>query len=345
MEIKKEKKKLLTNIIFFLVVIIVLAIVVISINLISKMKKLILNANLWFILFAVLLMLIHVCLTNLSMYIIQNKLRNSVNFFTSITISNTEYLFNAITPFSSGGQPFQAYYYIKNGLSGDEAASILVANFTIYQFVLTLFSTTGLIIYYNRISQAIQEYIYLIIIGYFFNTVILVGLILVSFVKSFKKLLKNTFKLFGKIRFLAKPMEKLQERTFSFVENFQAGVKYLFSRKRVFLGSSFLRLFDLFVVNAIPILIFLALGTKVEFSDYLFIIMMSAFASTFMMWVPTPGASGGVEWAYTVLFVNVIATTSVVVTSMLVWRVITYYLGIILGFISYLIIERRSKIT
>lgn len=343
MEMTKQRNKIIANVIFFIVIIVILAIVIFNLNDINEIITHTKNAKIEYLFIAVGLLLIHMTLTNLSMYNIQRKADNKLPFKTSMHIANAEYLFNAITPFSSGGQPIQAYYLIKKGMTGEESASILVSNFIIYQFVLTIFSTIGLILFYPRISDTINNYALIIIIGYVFNTLILVGLILVVKIDGFKRLLKRFFRLLGKIKFLTKAMKSLEDKTFLFVENFQAGTKYLLSNKSVLFGTIILRVIDLIVLNSIPIFIFLALHVNVKASDVWFIIMMTSFASTFMMWIPTPGATGGVEWAFTILFVGVIASSSIVVTAMLFWRLITYFLALLLGFVSYLIIRREGR--
>ncbi len=343
MEIAKKKKKITANIIFFVVVIVVLGVVIFSLNDIEDMINIIKDINVGFLFLGLSLMILHTLITNLCLFFIQTGLSQNVGFWRSIHISNTEYLFNAITPFSSGGQPFQAYYYMKNGLSGDEAVSVLVSNFTVYQFVLTVFSTIGILIFLPRVGQAVNQNVFVVLIGYIINTAILIGLFLISFVKGFKRLLKGFFKGLGKIKFLNKTMTKLEAKTFDFVENYQKGTKKLFTKKRVLIGATLLRILDMFIFYSIPIFIFLSLNVTVEFKDYLFVIMMAAFATNFMMWIPTPGATGGIEWAFTVLFTTMITSTSIVVAAMMIWRIITYYLGMVSGFVSYIIIEKGSK--
>lgn len=340
----KKNNKLIANIIFFIIVIILLGIVVFNLNDINDIIKHAKNMKASFLVLAVLLVICHMFLTDLSLYVLQKNVDNSLSLFTSINIANTEYLFNAITPFASGGQPIQAYYLIKNGLSGKDSASILVANFIIYQFCLILFSTLGLIFYFSRIHETISSYAFIISIGFIINALILVGLILIASVNSFKRLLRWFFRLLGKIKFLNKSMTKLEEKTFSFVEDFQKGTKYLLKNKKTLFVIILLRLVDLVIFFGIPIFIFLALKVSVSPRDFMFITVMTAFASTFMIWIPTPGATGGVEWAFTILFSGVIASSSVVVTAMLFWRSITYILPLLLGFISYLLIRKRSEV-
>lgn len=344
METSKKKKRLVANFLFFLIVIIVLTIVVVNLNDINEIINHTKSMKISFLIIATLLVLIHMVLTSLSLHMIQRKVENHLPFLLAVNIANTEYLFNAITPFSSGGQPIQAYYLIKNGMTGEESASVLIANFIIYQFALTIFSTIGLILYFSRIHNIISSYVFIITIGFIINALILVGLILVAKVDGFKRLLKGFFRLLGKIKFLNKVMSNLEQRTFSFVEDFQKGTKYLLSNKRVLFDIILIRLIDLIIFFSIPIFIFLALNVNITFDDFWFMTMMTAFSSTFMMWIPTPGATGGVEWAFTILFTGSIAATSVVVTAMLFWRMITYILPLILGFVSYLIIRKRSEL-
>ncbi len=337
-----SKKKLIGNIIFGIVVTIVLLIIVFSLNDINDIFDVIKSANIWFLMLSILLMLMHVFLTSITFVIVKTGLPTELKFIDTLAIGNMEYLFNAITPFSSGSQPIQAYYFNKLGASADEATSISLSNFLVYQVTLTIFSTVGMIMYYGKIYEAASHYMWIVVIGYIMNTLMLVLIVLVGTVPSVKRIIKAFFRLIGKIKPLRNKMNELEDKTDDFVYKFQRDTKSLFRRKRVLIGTTLIRLLDLITFNAIPIVLFYALGIKVSFNDYLFIIMMSAFAQTMMLWVPTPGASGGVEWAYTVLF-TAFASTSVIVGSMLLWRFITFYLGMLIGLAAYLFVKRRSE--
>lgn len=337
-----NKKKLIGNIIFGVIVTIVLLVIIFSLNDINEIVNVIKGANVWFLLLTILLMVIHVFLTSITFVIVKTGLPTELKFIDTLAIGSTEYLFNAITPFSSGSQPIQTYYFNKLGASLDESASISLSNFLVYQVTLTVFSTVGMIMYYNKIYEAASHYMWIIIVGYIMNTLMLILIVLVGTVPNIKRVIKPLFHLIGKIKPFHNKMQEFESKTDDFVNRFQRGTKLLFRRKRVLIGTSLIRLLDLIIFNAIPIMLFYALGINVSLNDYLFIIMMSAFAQTMMLWVPTPGASGGVEWAYTVLF-TAIAGTSVIVSSMLLWRFITFYLGMLIGLAAYLFVKRRSE--
>ena len=57
--------------------------------------------------------------------------------------------------------------------------------------------------------------------------------------------------------------------------------------------------------------------------------------------VPIPGGTGGLEYGYTKFFGNFI-TGPALNASMLLWRFITYYLGLILGAIAVNIKVKRK---
>lgn len=337
----KSNRKIIGNIVFLIVVLIVLGILLFSLNDINEIWSIITSSNVALLLLALGLSLTYMFLTNSSIQLITSGVGGNISYKDGMHIANTEYLFNAITPFASGGQPIQAYFFMKKGLSGDQTMSVVTSNFIIYQVVSTLLATVGIIIYFSDIQASIMGYTWVIFLGYVINTLILVGAILMATIKGFRNLLRSMFRGLGKIKFLNKSMTRLEKKSFEFVERFQIETKKLFKRKRVLFGASGLRLLSLLVVNSIPIVVFTALGVKINPNDYLFIIMMTAFAATFMMWIPTPGASGGVEWAFTVLFTGVIAIKPLVIAAMLIWRVLTYYVGIISGFGSYVYIRKE----
>ena len=118
--------------------------------------------------------------TNLALHFVTTGLGVKLHLLDSMAIGTAEYFFNAITPFSSGGQPFQAYFYMKKGVSGDNAMSILMSNFIVYQVIMTTLSTIGLVLFYNQIKDVLNHYMFLILIGYVANMSVLGILISIS---------------------------------------------------------------------------------------------------------------------------------------------------------------------
>lgn len=344
---KKEtsNRQIASNLFFVFITLIGLLVIVFSLNDINEIIGALKEAKVSFILIGLVLSLLQMFISSLSLHFISTGLGVNLKMKDSLGIGGSEFFFNAITPFASGGQPIQGYLMHKKGVSGDQTISILMTNFIVYQTVMTLFSTIGLIFYYNEVKNILNEYMFLIMIGYLINLFILVILILVSVIPSMHKLFEWFFRLIGKIKFLTKRMKSLEEKTFNFVKDFQKGMGLLFKRKRVFIGATLLRIVGIIILNTIPYVVFLAFGFDLSLEDLGFVIAVSAFSTTFMMWVPTPGASGGTEWAFTVIFVVLLRGLPhpLLVASMLVWRFITYYFGMLFGFISYLLVQKRGN--
>ncbi len=338
-----KKTSIAKNLLFVVIMLAVVLIVVFSLNDISLILEAVKQANPGLIILAALVFLLYMVTTNLALHFITTGLGIKLHLLDSMAIGTAEYFFNGITPFSSGGQPFQAYFYMKKGVSGDNAMSILMSNFIVYQVIMTVLSTVGLILFYGDIKDVLNHYMFLILIGYVANMSVLGILISISTIPGISNIFEWIFRTIGKIKFLTKPMKRLETRTFDFVKEFQVGVGLLFKRKRVLIGASLLRVTGLLLLHAVPFVVFLALGINLDIRDLVFVISMSLFSTTFMMWVPTPGASGGTEWAFTVIFTSLVAgSTTILVTSMLIWRFITYYLGMFVGFIAYIILRKRG---
>ena len=71
---------------------------------------------------------------------------------------------------------------------------------------------------------------------------------------------------------------------------------------------------------------------------------MTAFAYVIMSFMPTPGSSGGAEWAFSEVFSkNFVLSGAKTASAILIWRFFTYYLVMILGAISAICVKRRKE--
>ena len=68
----------------------------------------------------------------------------------------------------------------------------------------------------------------------------------------------------------------------------------------------------------------------------------SAYVMVVGSFVPIPGASGGIEYSFTQFFGNFLPKTKVN-TVLLVWRFITYYLGMIIGAVLFNLDKPKNK--
>ena len=114
------------------------------------------------------------------------------------------------------------------------------------------------------------------------------------------------------------------------LENFRNELGILQRNKTVLIKSSIINLFKLIIMYSIPFFAAKALHMDVTISQLPDFIGICSFVYMITAFVPIPGASGGSEGVYFMLFSPILGTIGTP-TTMLIWRFITYYLGLIVG--------------
>jgi uncharacterized protein (TIRG00374 family) len=238
--------------------------------------------------------------------------------------------FNGITPFSTGGQPYQIYMLKKNGIKISNATAITIQDFIMFQLALIIIGFIAIITnkIFNLIEMNNAMYL-LILLGFLIN--ILVGLVLlfISFSKKFNDFVgKLIIKILSKTR-LIKNKEEIMNKWEVKLEEFNNS-SMLFKENKILLFKCFLaNFFGLFIYYLIPFVIFKSQDISINLN-----IASSVLASASILlignFVPIPGASGGIEYSFLVIFGKLV-TGSIINSTLIVWRFVTYYLGILIG--------------
>ena len=119
--------------------------------------------------------------------------------------------FNGITPFSSGGQPMQIYMLKKEGFRFTKATNIIIQTFILYQAALVVYGLIAIgVNSHFQLFTNVTLLKNLILLGFFMNTVVMMGLIVISFSSKFNHLVVDKSILFlSKLR-IVKDKEKIQ---------------------------------------------------------------------------------------------------------------------------------------
>jgi len=340
----KSAKRLWINAIIVLVIFLTLFTIVGNLNDFNEIAAIVQTMHAGYLWLAICASILSLLFLSLSNHIVLRALNKEIGLVDGFLIQSIETFFNGITPFSSGAQPFQLYYYHKMGVPSNEATSVLAVNFIIFQSTSVFLTTIGLIIYFQEILNVMGSNIIYILIGYTINTTILVGLFLLAYVKSAYKLFEALFIFFERFKWTKKGAYKLRMKTENYVGKFQGGVKFLFTKKRVLILSSLTKMISLILLYSTTVIIFRALGQTTSTSTAFYMFFSGILAVTTMMFVPLPGASGGTELSFSLLLAGVGLLSVQIVTVMLIWRIVTYYLGMLFGFIGFLLLKtRRTK--
>lgn len=254
-------------------------------------------------------------------------------------VAATEPFFNGITPFSSGGQPFQAYALYRMGVPLKDSTTALMMNFLIYMLPTNLFALASLAFIHSFISS-VPGLVSVAVVGFAINFAVVVIFLCVAFSKQFRVTVKGGIVWLSKKRLFKKLLKNRVESIDSFFENVQTGCGELIKRPKIFLFSLAVKVVSLALYYSIPFVFIKALHVSIGFGDLLYIMLGTSFAITMVVWVPTPGSAGGIELAFKSIFAAVAGVTGVVAMGgMVLWRLYTYYLLILVGLICYLIFE------
>ena len=261
-----------------------------------------------------------------------------IDKFKAFIIEVKTCFFNGITPFSTGGQPFQVYELKKYGIGYIKGASIELVNFVTYQLALVIIGFIVLLINtkLNLFSSLnINKYLY---IGFIINTVIMFILFFISYAKKLtKKITVFVIKLLSNLNII-KDEKSVLNNIDDKLDEFHKATYFYKHRKKEFFFSFLYHFIELSLLYTIPLFAFYSINSNNI--NLIESISCTAYVMVIGSFVPIPGGSGGIEYIYTQLF-GVFAPSSIVSTSLIIYRSISYYIPMLVGGILFNMKERR----
>lgn len=298
------------------------------------------NINFIWLLVALLLLIGYWFFSSIAMKLITNKFNKNIKLKFIFKINVVTQFFNGITPSSSGGQPYQVYALKKSGLTFADSTNVSIQTFVCYQFALVLLGFIAII--YNKIFNLFTPVKFLkllVIVGFIINILVAVFLFLITITKKMNKKIINWMINLGERIKIIKDKEKVSKKMNNSVEDFQRGTYLLLKDKKLLVTAVLCQFIGLICFYSIPMALLLGMDY------YQFNLGLSIIVTAYVMvagsFVPLPGGTGGLEYAFLTFFGNFI-DSSIITALMLIWRFITYYLGIIIGGIT-LNIGKKEK--
>lgn len=324
------------NIIFLVIIALFVSFLILKDNF-NNIIDLISKMNIWWFLVAIIFIFIYWLIQTLSLKVLADKKVSFFSLFKSTIICN---FFSAITPFATGGQPFQIYFLKKKKISLGEATNLVVSQSLFYQIGLVLIGTVAIIInYFFHIFPSNDLLKKLVIIGYLINVFVIILLIIVSTGKKTSSFLADKIvKFLCKIKII-KNKEKTYEKINKTLTKFYESSKVLKGNKKDVIKGIFYNFIAFIFLYITPYFIALSLG--VHDLSIINTIVAVSYVMLIGAFVPIPGGTGGIEFAFLNFFGYFVIGTSLA-AILLLWRFISYYLAIIIGSIV-LIIDKEGE--
>src|SRR6056297_1737357 len=248
-----------------------------------------------------------------------------------------------VTPFSSGGGPFQIYFLHKKGVNVGKASTAVVTNFLLRLFYFGILTPIFLIFFNEYISAGVlPDYIFYLAFG--MGVLISVGIILLTlipkigdkltdYVLNINKINNFIKKSYKAKRWLVKSRRELRDfrRSFGILRK---------NKKSLFWGDFYTIVFWSSMFMIMPVVL-MSFGAEPHFLQAY---IMQTIFYLMLPYSPTPGASGVAEIGFASLFVAFIPSDIVGLVTF-GWRLFTFYTILVIGGIFALreISKRRNN--
>lgn len=249
--------------------------------------------------------------------------------------------FNCITPCASGGQPMQAYYFVKFGVPLGNALTALLSRFIVYQFVLTIYSAAMLAAGFKTEGKLLIEggLMPFVLIGFAINTSVIIFLLMIAlWKKGTVKMANGIITLLAKIHIVKDPMHWRLYFTRE-VNKFHNNFKFIKKNAWVIAKATLFTAVQLLLYLDISYLLYRGFFPEPDMF-WGKIITYQAYVQMFSSFMPLPGAMGAAELGYAGFFKKIFGDYTGAATML--WRIFTFYLPILVGIVHLLTLKRRG---
>ena len=263
----------------------------------------------------------------------------SQSFSESLTTTMLGFFYSAITPLASGGQPFQVYHMHKKGMSLGTSTSVICMVYVYWKIALVTMGLLGFFIYRNILLNNGPAWVPFLMLGWVLQAMALGAVILSAVMPHWVKMIGSTIlKVFFSIDVFSSrgiTAERSIEKWTNFVDEYHtAFIDGTKDKKLVFysLGCAFL---ELVAYMSVAYCSYRGFGMRGQ--PYYRVMFLQVLLYLGASLVPTPGAAGASEGGYMVVYKDLFGPH--ITMSMLIWRLATYYLTLLVGYL-FIVYER-----
>ncbi len=293
-----------------------------------------------------ILILLTVYLTNILIegYITKLVIKSNdenIEYIDAIGSYCTGALFSNITPLKLGNAPSIVYCYTKSGLKLDKAiASFIEGNFIWVLNTILTCSVCMFFCYSHDITIFLGEIHVdlglVALIGLIYNFLMLVICLLVAFNSFLQTLfIKGSSWVLLKLKRITDVDKYCKEQEGKLSLYRQVIKNFLLNFK-----ESILVLFFYIVKNliwgSVPYISYLLISKSgFDLGMFLYSFMLSQLIYYIGSIIPIPGASGAIEFSFLLVY-NALFEQAYLVSTVLVWRTLTYFVPIVIGFVFFI---------
>lgn len=272
--------------------------------------------------------IVSLILQGISLQVILCSLRAPIRLIESIGYSFVGFLFNALTPSASGGQPMQVWFMRRSGISVGASSVALLFWTILYKVALILLEGYVIIFQGDFLRLHLGKYEWLFILGMAVNIISIVLYSLVVFSKKGVQKLADLVAWFcHKVR-IVRRREKIQRRLDVLVTHYQESADYMRTHWNVALVVLLITILQRLCYFAVTWFVYRSFGLS-QYS-FLEILILQSFVSVCIDILPMPGGVGLNEGFFVTIFRQVMGQ-QLAFSAMLLSRGASFYVLLILS--------------
>ncbi len=327
MEKQKEKRKIPWGMIYIALTIVALLLFGLFNQEFGNVFFTIANLTPGFLTVAVLVTLIYFVLEGEIIRLLMRSQKIPMKFHSGIKIGLLGIYYSYITPSSTGGQPMQSAYLLRDKIPVGISTAVLIMKFFCFQCAFVFCSVASFIFMLPKLQAENPNLIPFILVGLAIN-----GGSIVFFPSLFYKPVLHGICRFakwiiGKFRFLQRRFH-LEDSVDKFETDFGSYTDNFKEKKKSLIFGILLSIPQFILQMSVIYFIFRAFGYR-EIS-YLEIFAVQSLLQVSVSFMPMPGASGAQEIGFSSFFKNYFVNNDLY-AAVMVWRFFTYYLVVIVG--------------
>lgn len=355
---KSKKKKWLNFLYFALNVLVIVIIMWVQLSKESnplESLSVIFDVNWWFILAAFGMFLFGMIMDQCKYSILAHKATGLFRFRLSYKIGALGRHYDAITPLSTGGQPFQIYYMHKYGIKVGQGISIVMGKYIFYQII--YFICVSIVLFRELFTNSLSATLGTVAggvvstlswIGYatLFAVISIVTIISLNrragtaFIASILKFV-NKIKI-GKFKII-KDYKQAFVKVMKTVNSWQTTTRAYSKSFWVIFVNVVASVFFFLATYTMPFFIYCAFNGW-DPSVWPTIVTIAVMVDLGSAFNPIPMGVGTADLSFTVLFGSLFATGAQV-WALIIWRILAYYVYLLQGFgiltYDYIIGDKR----
>ena len=287
------------------------------------------NANFWWILGGLALMLGYFLVQSWNVKSIMSSLGEKISLKKMFKFTMIEFFFCAMTPSASGGQPVEIYYMSREGISASKATLAIFIQLCGYQIAVMTLGIISVLFLPYQLPPAVLMFF---AIGLLINGIaLLVLLSCVFFPKVTQFIAKGFISLLRRAHF--KKIDQTEEKLMDGIAQYAKNANFIKHHKKQFalaVARVFLQVSLFFLV---PFCIYKAFGLSEHNVFELFAMQSVLFIAT--AGFPIPGAVGLSESVFLSLY-GIAFGVEMINSAMLLNRGITFYWFVFVGILVVL---------